>query len=236
MHDQPRVYFGCDTGEARTALGRDVEMALLQYVSAVSIACGGHAGDEDSIREAIKAACEHGCLIGVHPSYPDREGFGRRDIELDRRTLRASLQSQLSVFAQIADECNAHVSMIKAHGALYHAIARDIEFAHWYWSICTSFFPQSRFVGPIGSSVLNEFRSLGIPVFAEGFCDRAYDKDWTMCPRNTAGAIICSAELAAAQSKRLVKETDCELLCVHSDSGNAVAIARAVNEWLVNHQ
>lgn len=228
MLDQPRVYLGCDTGEAREGLGRDIENALLPYVSAVSIACGGHAGDEESMREAITSAAKHGCLIGAHPSYPDREGFGRRDLEVDRAALGLSLKAQLSTFAQIAEECNATVSMIKAHGALYHAIARDLELANWYWSICTSIFPQSRFVAPIGSSVLDEFRSLGRAIFAEGFCDRAYESDGTIRHRTIAGAIISSPELAARQAERLVHESNCQLLCIHSDSENAIAIARAV--------
>ena len=233
MHDHPHVYLGCDTGEALAGPGRDREMALLPYVSAVSIACGGHAGNENSMREAISAASKHGCVIGAHPSYPDQQGFGRRDIKIDRRTLGFSLRNQLSTFAKIADECNSPVSMIKAHGALYHAITRDIELARWYWALCTSIFPQSRFVGPIGTSVLDEFRLLDIPVFAEGFCDRAYEKDRTLRPRSIAGACISDPELAATQAERLVNESKCELLCVHSDSNNAVAIARAVRERLL---
>ncbi len=234
MLDQPRVYLGCDTGEASDDPSREIENALLPYVSAVSIACGGHAGDGDSMREAITSAAKHGCLIGVHPSYPDREGFGRRDIEVDRNTLALSLEAQLSAFAHIADQCNATVSMIKAHGALYHAIARDIELARWYWSICNSIFPQSRFAGPIGSLVLDEFRSLGISVFAEGFCDRVYEADGTIRPRTAAGAIINCPEIAAIQSERLVHEFNCQLLCVHSDSENAIEIAKAVRERVLD--
>jgi len=232
MHDQRYVYLGCDTGEARTGPGRDDEMALLPYVSAVSIACGGHAGDVDSMRKAVIAACEYGCIIGAHPSYPDRQGFGRREIEIDRDSLEASLKDQLSIFSSIANECNAPVSMIKAHGALYHTITRDTVFARWYWALCTSIFPQARFVGPIGTSILDEFRASGIPVLGEGFCDRVYEPDGTLRSRNIAGACISDHELAAAQAERLINESKCDLLCVHSDTNNAIAIARAVSERL----
>lgn len=232
MHDQSCVQFGCDTGEAQSGPGRDREMALLPYVSAVSIACGGHAGDEDSMRDAITAACEHGCIIGAHPSYPDQQGFGRREIEIDRYVLGSSLKDQLNTFSKMAIECNATVSFIKAHGALYHAITRDTALARWYWAICTSIFPQVRFVGPIGTTILDEFRSSGIPVLAEGFCDRVYEPDGTLRSRSTAGACISEPELAAAQAERLIIEPKCELLCIHSDTNNAIAIAKAIRERL----
>jgi len=232
MHDQSCVHLGCDTGEAQSGPGRDREMVMLQHVSAVSIACGGHAGDEDSMREAISAASEHGCLIGAHPSYPDRKGFGRSEIEIDRAMLGSSLKEQLTAFSKVANECDATVSYIKAHGALYHAISRDISFARWYWALCTSIFPQARFVGPIGSSILNEFKSSGISVLAEGFCDRVYESDGSLRPRNVVGACISEPELAVAQAERLINESNCELLCVHSDTNNAIEIAQAVRERL----
>ena len=232
MHDHPHVYLGCDTGEALAGPGRDREMAMLPYVSAVSIACGGHAGDEDSMRIAIAAACEYGCLIGAHPSYPDRQGFGRREIKVDRNILGLSIKDQLSAFSRTAKECGATVSYIKAHGALYHAIACDIAFARWYWSICTSIFPQVKFVGPIGASALEEFGSTGIPVFAEGFCDRMYESDGMLRPRRADGACVTDPMLAAAQAERLVNESKCDFLCVHSDTNNAIEIARVVSERL----
>ncbi|MGJ8635688.1 MAG: LamB/YcsF family protein [Phycisphaerales bacterium] len=234
MLDQPRVYLGCDTGEAEAGPGRDIELALLPYVSAVNIACGGHAGDADSMREAIRAASQHGCLIGAHPSYPDRDGFGRRDIEVDRRTLESSIREQLSRFAQIAVELDASISMIKAHGALYHAVASDVELGYWYWSVCESVIPLARFVGPFGSPVLVEFRSSGIPVLAEGFCDRAYEMDGTLRHRDETGSMISAPELAAAQAERLVNTSNCQLLCVHSDSEGAIGIARAVRDRLLD--
>lgn len=227
-----QVYFGCDTGEAEVGLGRDREIALLPYVSAVSIACGGHAGDEDSMRESIEASVAHDCILGAHPSYPDREGFGRQAIDIERDTLEISLRDQLSVFSRIADECDAEVSFIKAHGALYHTIARDSSFARWYWAICTSIFPRARFVGPVGSSVLEEFREAGIPVFAEGFCDRVYESDGMLRSRSASSAYITEPQIAAEQAERLIKDTCCDLLCVHSDSENSIEIAKGVYDLI----
>lgn len=230
MDDQSAVYLGCDTGEEDTGPGRIREMALLPHVTAVSIACGGHAGDHDSMREAIAAALEHGCVIGAHPSYPDRSGFGRRAMKIERGLLESSLLDQLNAFSEIADASEASVFFVKAHGALYHAISRDVALAHWYWACCESVFPAARFVGPFGSTALAELRASGVPVLVEGFCDRVYESDGVLRPRNVAGACISDPERAAAQAERIIRESGCDLLCVHSDTHNAIAVAQAVNE------
>jgi biotin-dependent carboxylase-like uncharacterized protein len=228
----PSVLFGCDTGEALSGPGRDREMALLPFVSAVSIACGGHAGDQDSMRKALSAACEHGCTIGAHPSYPDRDGFGRREIEIRREVLGSSLKEQLTTFSEIAKECNARVSYIKAHGALYHTVACDTSFAYWYWGICTSIIPHARFVGPMDSVTLEHFRLSGIPVLAEGFCDRVYESDGRLRTRSAPKACINDQDSAASQAEHLIKEFKCQFLCVHSDTNNSIGIARSVHERL----
>lgn len=228
----PIVHLGCDTGEALAGPGRDLEMALLPYVSAVSVACGGHAGDEESMRHAITAACKYGCLIGAHPSYPDRKGFGREEMVIDRETLGNSLKDQLTSFSTIAEDCNARVSYIKAHGALYHAVAHDISFADWYWDICTSIFPHAHFVGPLRSDTLDHFRSACVPVLEEGFCDRVYKSDMMLRARSTDGACIADSEIAASQAEYLINDSGCRFLCVHSDSKNAINIARSVHQRL----
>ncbi len=229
---QPHIYLSCDTGEAPEGPLRDQELALLPHVTAASIACGGHAGDEDSMRQAITAAKEHGCFIGAHPSYPDREYFGRTEMTIDQDTLGDSLREQLSSFSQIANECDARVSYIKAHGALYHRIAHDVSFARWYWDLCVSVIPHASFVGAMGSASLVDLRTAGVPVLPEGFCDRVYESDGSLRSRDLPGACITDPETATAQAERLVAESGCRFLCVHSDTQNAICIARAVDARL----
>ena len=226
------VLLGCDTGEAELGAGRERETELLTHISAVSIACGGHAGDDESMRHAIESAQQHGCVIGAHPSYPDREGFGRLSMKIDQGALARSLDAQLRAFAAHADASEATVSYIKAHGALYHDVARDIEFAHWYWARCARVFPHARFVGPLGSTALNALQRSGVPTLIEGFCDRVYEPDGTLRSRSAGGALIEVPEQAADQAIRLIREHRCDLLCVHSDTPNAIEIARAVSARL----
>lgn len=232
MRERKIVHFGIDTGEAEPGPGREQEMDLLCHVTAVSIACGGHAGDASSMRGAIESAQANNCMIGVHPSYPDRSGFGRRALKLERAQLEAAVIDQLSIFSEIAQVCGAPVSYVKAHGALYHTLACDMALARHYWAWCASIFPDASFVGPQGSGVLDELKELGVRVLAEGFCDRAYKSDGSLRPRTHCDALISDPQAAADQAQRLAFDMGCDLLCVHSDTPNALLIAQAVNTRL----
>lgn len=232
MAEQKLVHLGCDTGEAPAGEGRLAELALLGHVTAVSIACGGHAGDEDSMHHAVLGAVEHGCLIGAHPSYPDRVGFGRRRIEIGLDDLRDSLVEQLRGFGRVAQRCGAKVSFIKPHGALYHAMAHDAAFARWCRACFESCLPGTALVGPIGSEAIAALREDGAEVMFEGFCDRVYEPDGSLRSRSVADACIHDPALSAAQAERLIREHGCRLLCVHSDTPNAMGIARAVGDRL----
>lgn len=227
-----RVLLGCDTGEAPAGEERDRERALLPYIDAVSIACGGHAGDEASIQYAIEGAIEHGCVIGAHPSYPDREGFGRKRIEIARADLKASLQSQLHAIAQAAHTLGTSIEFVKPHGALYHDIATDADLAVVLAGVFQQVLPEAQIVLPLGSCMIEPLTSAGHRVLPEGFCDRAYECDGSLRSRDRAGALITDPNRAADQCEELVRGGRCNLLCVHSDTPDAIAIAKAVRTRL----
>jgi UPF0271 protein len=223
---------GCDTGEAEDAIGRARELALLAHVDAVSIACGGHAGDSESMRSMIEVASRTECAIGAHPSYPDRPGFGRRAILIDDDTLRASIIEQLKSLKHAANTCDARVGFVKAHGELYHAIACDPVRGCWFAEICTSVLGDIAVVLPLGSDAIEQVRRSGCEVLVEGFCDRGYDDRGVLIPRGQPGAMITDPDDALVQTRRLLRDSACELLCVHSDSPNAIEIARSVRQFL----
>ncbi len=227
-----KVYLGCDTGEASDYTARVIEDALMDVVDAVSIACGGHAGDSDSMRRVLNLARERNLLVGAHPSYPDREHFGRRPIDIDRVALGHSITNQLDSLRDIAETLGVQVSYVKAHGALYHALAQAPDMSVWFWEHCEQVLPNVRVVLPIGCPSLRVFQSRGIPVLPEGFCDRRYRSDGTLVPRECHDAMINDPAQAATQAAQLMKEVGCELLCVHSDSDHALLIAKAVCEML----
>ncbi len=232
MMRQRRIMLGCDTGEAEDEIGLGRELTLLEHVDAVSIACGGHAGDGESMRSMILGATRTGCAIGAHPSYPDRSGFGRRAITIDDDSLRSSIIEQLQSLKHAANSCLARVGFVKAHGALYHAIARDPVRAHWFAEICKSVFGDIAVVLPLGSDAIEQVRRSGCEVLVEGFCDRGYDDRGVLIPREQQGAMITDPDDALVQTRRLLRDSACELLCVHSDSPGAIEIARAVRHYL----
>ena len=227
-----KAYLGCDTGEANDDTGRAIEDALMDVVDAVSIACGGHAGDSDSMRRVLNLASERNLLVGAHPSYPDRANFGRRSVDIDRETLGHSITNQLVSLRDIAESSGIHVSYIKAHGALYHVLSQDPEMSVWFWEQCEQVLSDVRVVLPIGCPSIRSLQSRGIPVLPEGFCDRRYRSDGTLVHRDCDNAMIDDPTQAAAQAAQLVKELGCELLCVHSDSNDALGIANAVRKML----
>ncbi|MCR9075333.1 MAG: LamB/YcsF family protein [bacterium] len=232
MRSSQGVQLGCDTGEATDVPGRHREAHLLEFVQAVHIACGGHAGDAESMSESISLAKDQNCSIGAHPSYPDKEGFGRREILISRPELAESLRLQLSVFASIAADLDAPVLHVKPHGALYHRVSRDLELAICLGDLMNDLLPRAALVLPVGAPAISGLVDHRISVLKEAFCDRAYDSGGTLLPRSQSGSVIRDPMLAAEQAERLINDVGCDLLCVHSDTPNAVEIAKAVSERL----
>lgn len=232
MRNNEGVRLGCDTGEASDTLGKQREARLLHFVRAVHIACGGHAGDLESMSDAIALAKSHSCSIGAHPSYPDREGFGRREILISRTELIDSLRSQLGVFAAIAADLDALVLHVKPHGALYHSVSQDVDLAICLGELTKELLPQAAIVLPAGAPATSALQDRCIKVLIEAFCDRVYEADGTLRPRTRDGSVIQVPMLAADQAERLISNVQCDLLCVHSDTPNAVEIAKAVSERL----
>ena len=122
-----KININCDVGE-----GMQNEAELFPFITSCNIACGGHAGNAESIRYVIRLAAEHNVKIGAHPSYPDREHFGRRSLSLPAQALIGSIQEQLLLFFKIAAQENVEVHHIKAHGALYNDIAKNAITARNY--------------------------------------------------------------------------------------------------------
>jgi UPF0271 protein len=200
---------------------------LWALADVLSIACGGHAGDERSMTAVVQACARRSIGIGAHPSYPDREGFGRRSLRMEPDALRLTVAAQCRALAAVAHAQGQRVGWIKPHGALYHdasaseAIAREL-FAGVIESLGND-------VVAIGPPRLCEFSTaLGLRCVREGFADRATRPDGTLVPRSEPGALITDPQLAAARARHLRGAVD--TICVHADTPNALAIARAVRE------
>jgi len=223
--NMPAIDLNADLGE-----GDPHDVELLTIVSSCNIACGGHAGDAASMRATIASAISNNVAIGAHPSYPDREGFGRRSNFLAGDELRISLLAQINKLASIATELGAALVHIKPHGALYNDAVNDRELADLVAGCVATAAPGTAFVGLPDSEMQHAASRHSLDFVAEGFIDRAYQADGQLVPRSEPGAVHKSLELILPQAVSLVGKVD--TLCIHGDTPGAVAAAAAVRDAL----
>jgi UPF0271 protein len=221
------IALNADVGE-----GFDDE-PLYAHLDQANIACGGHAGDERSMRLALARCVEHGVQAGAHPSFPDRAGFGRKLPErLDVAALGAELVRQVESLHALAEELGTPLTHIKLHGALYNRCAADAELSLVIANLLREEFGNLQLVWLAGSPGWAKLKAEGFPVRAEGFVDRGYRADGTLIPRTEVGALIQDPEQAARQALRLAHSGAYETLCVHSDSPGAAQILSCVRARL----
>ena len=223
---QRPILLGLDAGEHD-----DERDELLVCAHALSIACGGHAGDEASMTRCLRACSAHGLRAGAHPSYPDRVGFGRTTIVIAPEALRASILSQCCALLDRAREIGVPIEHVKLHGALYHDANRAPALAALVLGAAMEVFGPVTVVGPPRGALFDVCAHGGDPFEREGFADRAMRPDGSLVPRSEPGALIDDPEIAAAQALRLAREGH-DTICVHGDGPNALAIARAVRAAL----
>lgn len=224
------IALSADLGE-----GSPGEDELWPLIDLANVACGGHVGDEASMRAAARFAREHGVALGAHPSYPDREHFGRRSLDLAPNELRASLRAQLDALRTFAE-----VQHVKPHGALYNDAHKNRALAD---VIVQSMDATMALVAPDHSRMAEAARAAGIRVIREAFADRRYEPDGSLTPRSIAGSTLTIDE-AAAQAELLAREGHViardgsrvliafDTLCIHADMHGAVERLRAIRDRL----
>jgi 5-oxoprolinase (ATP-hydrolysing) subunit A len=229
------IDLNCDLGEVPELIAGGVDEALLEVVSSANVACGGHAGDAATMELTLRAAERHGVAAGAHPSYPDREGFGRRELVAAPADVEAFVFLQIHALASVAAKLGLGLSHVKPHGALYHAAGRDPAVAAAIARAAARVDPALVLVGLAGSPALAAWRALGFRVAGEAFADRRYEPDGSLRARSRPGALITDPAAAADQAVRLATGRGAavaETLCLHGDTPGAVAIARAVRAAL----
>jgi UPF0271 protein len=213
----------------------------MDYVTSINIACGGHAGNEEMMAEMIRLAKEKGVKVGAHPSYPDRENFGRIDMDMDFDELTDSIRDQIQLLNNIAQDQKVSISHVKPHGAVYNRAAKDKTVAQALGEAVTQVDPSLKVMGLAGSIMLDVFDQMGLEIMAEAFADRTYEADGSLRNRKYDDALITKPEKAAKQTEMMVSgkiiavdgsevAINAQTLCIHSDTPNAVAIAKAVNK------
>ena len=230
-----------DMGEINRLLDDGTYEKLMEYVTSINVACGGHAGDETMMAAMVALAKEKGVNVGAHPSYPDRENFGRNDMNMDANELLDSVRDQIQLLVDIGTNNRVNLSHVKAHGALYNRAVIDEDIAKTIGQAIIQVDPLLKVMGLAGSKMLSVFDGLGLDTMAEAFADRSYESDGTLRNRKYDDALITDPNKAALQAKNMVESTvisfegkaiemNAQTICIHSDTPNAVAIAEAVRE------
>lgn len=233
------IDLNADVGESFGPWPMGADDALVPLVSSVNIACGAHAGDPATILRTAALAARLGVAIGAHPGYPDLAGFGRRDLDMTAADLRASLVVQIGAVQAAARLAGTAVRHVKPHGALYNRTARDPGIATTIAEAIRDLDPALVLVGLAGSASIAAGRTAGLAVSEEAFADRRYEADGSLRSRLRPGALLDPAD-AAAQALGIVRDGSvvagdgsrltvrADTICIHGDSPDAVAIARAV--------
>ena len=239
-----KIDLNCDMGELPEAIADGTQEALMRSVTSVNIACGGHAGDAQTMKTTIEQAMRWKLTIGAHPGYADRANFGRLELKLPPKEIADSVFEQVRALAEVAERCGACVVHVKPHGALYNQAVRNRELAG---AIAEGVARLSRdvvLVGLAGSPMLGVFREAGFAVAAEAFADRRYEPDGTLRSRKFEDALIRNPEEAAWQALGIAERgvliasdgsevaVDAQTLCIHGDTPGAPEIAATVARTL----
>jgi UPF0271 protein len=242
MSGDPTIDLNADAGE-----GFDTP-ELFAAISTASVACGGHAGDDATMRAALELAKASGVAVGAHPGYEDRASFGRVETRAGAAEIERLVLRQTTRLAERATEVGLRLAHVKPHGALYHRLWRDPEAARAVAAALARLDPGLAVLAEPGSRLLAAAAEAGLAVVREGFVDRRYAEDGSLVPRSEPGAVLGPDE-SVAQAVRLAAgpprpavevatPRDPPLygsLCLHSDSTNAPDIARAVRRSLEAH-
>lgn len=224
------IHINCDLGE-----GGENDAELMPMISACNIACGGHAGTVDSMYKTVALALEHNVEIGAHPSYPDKNNFGRESIEIPAEELKRSLVAQILSLKQIVESEGGKLSYIKPHGALYNDAAKDQDIARVVLDSVLEFGSDFNLFVP-EKSVISSLEKGEIKLVLEAFADRNYNPDFSLVSRKNPGALITEKEAVFEHLFRMFSEgkircengseivSNAETFCLHSDTPNAVEI------------
>jgi UPF0271 protein len=233
------VDLNCDLGE-----GAGQDAALMPLISSANIACGGHVGDEATMRETVRLAKMHGVAVGAHPGYEDRANFGRKEIALPLEEVHALVVRQVAALKTIADEMDVALTHVKPHGALYNVAARDSLVARAVAEAVRASGRHLVLFALAGSELVKAGRAAGLRVASEVFADRVYQADGSLVPRSQPGAMHASDEAMVAQvldmAKRGVVKTregfefavQADTVCLHGDGPHAVRFAQALCQAL----
>ena len=238
------IDLNCDMGELPEAIADGSQESLMSSLTSVNIACGGHAGDEQTMKTTIEQALRWKLAMGAHPGYPDRANFGRLELQMPVEAIADSVFEQVRALADVADRYGVSLAHVKPHGALYNQAAHNRGLAEAIAKGVARWRHDVVLLGLAGSPMLEVFRDAGFAVAAEAFADRRYEPDGTLRSRKLDDALIRDPAEAGRQALNIVQRgtviacngsevpINAQTICVHGDTPAAPEIAAAVARTL----
>ena len=242
MLSNPKIYpidLNADLGE-----GGANDAALLQLITSANIACGGHSGDQSSMQTTVKLALASGVNIGAHPSFPDRENFGRQPMVISDQELLTSLYQQINSLKAVCDSLNAKMFHVKPHGALYNQAAFSEHLGLLLIKAIKRIDPRLKLMILAASPLVQLARQQGLDVIEEAFADRRYLANASLAPRQMQGAVIEDDAQAMSQVELLLANKPlatldgallrlrADSICIHGDSEHALSFAKQISARL----
>ena len=241
------ININCDLGEKSKHHSNKNDPELLKIVNSANVACGFHAGDDDSMREVVKISKENGVSIGAHPSFKDLENFGRKRIYLSSSEIKKLIINQYEILQKIAQDHGENVTHMKPHGALNNMACEDIELATILAKAINDIDKNLIYLVPTGSKMEEAAKKLKMKIACEIFADRNYEDDGNLVSRKKTNALIIDPEEAKKHVLRMVenqslnchsgKQIPCEIdsVCIHGDNMSSLATAKSIKSNLVGN-
>ncbi len=239
------ININCDLGESSKLHSTENDPLLLEIVNSANIACGYHAGDKPTMEQTIKISKKNAVSIGAHPSFNDRENFGRKRINLPSNEITKLIIDQINILFEIADKFRMKVTHVKPHGALNNMACEDYDLAKVISESIIKANKDLIFLVPTGSQMEKAGKKLGMKIAAEIFADRNYEDNGNLVSRSKDNAMITDPEIAKKHVIKMVenqaldcysgKQIPCEIdsVCVHGDGKSAVNTAKQIKEGLI---
>ena len=221
------IDLNADVGEG---CGQDA--ALMRCITSANIACGFHAGDPSTMRDTVILARDHGVAVGAHPSFADRDHFGRREMHIPHAEVADLVIRQIIALAEIALKEGIRLQHVKPHGALYNVAVRDRTVADAIARAVASVDRSLILFGLPHSALVAAAGAAGLPSAGEAFADRAYRSDGTLVPRNEPGAVMHDPDEVVARVAGLASRPDVDTICVHGDTPGAAELASRIRAGL----
>ena len=239
------ININCDLGESSKLHSTENDPLLLEIVNSANIACGYHAGDKSTMEKTIEISKKNNVSIGAHPSFNDRENFGRKKLNLPPDEIKKIVIDQINILSNIANNKGVKVTHIKPHGALNNMACENYDLAKIIAETIIEVDKELIFLVPTGSQMEKVGKKLGMKIAAEIFADRNYEDDGNLVSRSKKNALITDPEIAKKHVIKMVekqalncysgKQIPCEIdsICVHGDGKSAVNTAKKIKEGLI---